>query len=465
MYPFRKTTRLLLAATFLTAMPQLAVAASPATQTSSKVFNAHSFVLDNGLKVIVVPNDRVPAVTQMVWYKVGAAYEPKGKSGIAHFLEHLMFKGSKVIGEDDLPAGEFSKKIKRLGGRDNAFTSQDYTAYFQSAPSDALETIMRMEAGRMNGMLLPKDEVTSERKVIVEERKQRTDNNPEARFFEQIRANLYLNHPYGTPVIGWKHEMEELSHKDAVDFYKKWYAPNNAFLIVSGDVTPADVFSKAIKIYGAIPKADLPKLAYTQSPPMDASPRLIMRDEQVKEPGVYKVYRTPSAVQDKDAALALDVLSEIMGGGSSARIYQSLVVEQKLASNAGFSYSGTVRSDADLYLYATPLPGVAPERIEEALNAEIQKLLKSGVSEAELQDAKTRMQDSAIYARDSLAGPAMIIGRALASGLSLDDVEYWPRDISKVSREDILKAAQDHLDEDKAATPPIVGFLLPKEGN
>lgn len=440
-----------------------ATAPTQTEQERQKVFNAESFTLDNGMQVVVIPNDRVPVVTHMVWYKVGAANEPAGKSGIAHFLEHLMFKGSKVIGGDDLPPGEFSKIVRGMGGRDNAFTSQDYTAYFQSVPADKLETVMRMEAGRMRGMQLPEAEVTAERKVILEERRQRTDNKPSARFGEQLAAAAFKNHPYGTPIIGWAHEMEELSRDDAFAFYNQWYRPNNAILIVSGDVTPAAVFAKAIDIYGPISKGDLPARDYTRSPPAQALNTIVMRDKAVRQPTVQTLYRADSAQQNKKNALAMEVLAEIMGGGSTSRLYRALVAEQKIASSAGLSYDSTRFSDSSVWVYATPLPEQPPEKIEEALKAELRKLVKNGVKAQELKDAISRMRDAAIYARDSLSGPAMVIGRALVTGSSLEMVEYWPDDIAEVTREDVQKVAALFLDPDKPHDiPPVTGYLLPE---
>jgi zinc protease len=438
-----------------------------ADDARTKVFNAERFVLDNGMEIVVIPNDRAPVITHMVWYKIGAAMEPPGKSGIAHFLEHLMFKGSKQIGGPDIPSGEFSKIIRRLGGQDNAFTSQDYTAYFQSVPSSALETVMRMEAGRMRGMLLPRKEVLSERSVIMEERRQRTDNNPQARFIEQFNAHSYINHPYGTPVIGWMHEIEKLTWDDAKNYYAQWYAPNNAILVVSGDVTPADVFAKAIDTYGTIKRYNVPERVYTQSPPMEGVSQLVMKDKAVREPMLYKAYRAPSARQNKDESLALEVLAEIMGGGPTSRLYQSLVSKQKIASSAGLSYDSSQWEDAGLSLYAVPLPGQDPFSMEAALDTEMRSLAAKGVSNDELADAITRMRDRAVYARDSLSGPAMIIGRALASGLSLDDVEYWPYDIADVTTARVQAVARAYLDPDRDMDiPPVVGTLLPsdKEG-
>lgn len=440
-------------------------AAEPKTQGDArqKVFDAESFKLDNGMDVIVIPNDRAPVVTHMVWYKVGAADEPRGKSGIAHFLEHLLFKGSKQVGGRDLAPGEFSKIVRSLGGNDNAFTSQDYTAYFQSVPSEHLETVMRMEAGRMNGIQPPESEVLSERKVILEERKQRTDNDPRGQFSEQMSAVAFVNHPYGIPVIGWKHEMDELSYNDAKSFYDQWYAPNNAILIVSGDVTPGKVFQLAIDIYGTLPKENVPKRERTQSPPLNSRTSVTLEHPNIREPVVQTMYRAPSARQSHKESLALQVLEEIMSGGQTSRLYKSLVAEQKIASGAGMSYRASSWDDSTVWVYATPVAEQTLKAIHDALNAELLKVVEDGVTDEELNDAKARMQDAAIYARDSLTGPAMVIGYSLSTGSTLDQVEYWPYDIAAVTAEEVQDVAKKYLNPDAPGEhPPAHGYLLPQ---
>jgi len=431
---------------------------------ADKVFNASETTLENGLRVVVVQNNRVPVVTHMVWYKVGAADEPAGHSGIAHFLEHLLFKGSDVIGGEPLEPGEMSRRVRELGGRDNAFTSQDYTAYFQSVPSSALEEVMRMEAGRMRGANPPLDEVESENKVILEERRQRTDNDPRGRFGEQMQAAAFVNHPYGTPVIGWYHEMEQLDWDTAKAFYDRWYAPNNAILIVSGDVQPVDVFALAQEIYGQIPRNDdVPKRVRTRSPVMNSATRVTLEHEAIQEPVFQTLYRVPSFNQNKSAALAMQVLREIMAAGQASRLYQSLVVNQKLASSVGLSFQGNAVDDGRVWIYGSPRPGIEIADLEAAINSELRLLIKGGVAEDELRDAKTRMQDAAIYARDSLQGPAMAIGYALATGSNLDDVETWPAQIEKVSAEAVQEVARIFLNLDAPRDiPPVSGVLLPK---
>ncbi len=429
-----------------------------------KIFNASETFLDNGMQVVVIPNHRAPVVTHMVWYKVGGADEAQGHSGSAHFLEHLLFKGSDVVGGEPLEPGAFSKLVRGMGGNDNAFTGQDYTAYFQSIPADKLETVMRMEAGRMRGANPPLAEVESENLVILEERRQRTDNDPRGRFAEQMAAAAYVNHPYGTPIIGWYHEMEKLDWTAAKAFYDLWYGPNNAILIVSGDVEPEEVFAHAREIYGQVPRNDnVPERKRTTSPVMNSKTRVTLEHSSIREPVFQTLYRVPSYRQDKEISLAMQVLEEIMGGGSTSRFYKSLVVDQKIASSAGLSYRANSYDDSGLWVYANPLPETDIEDLEAAIEAELRKLITDGVTDAELNDAKTRMQDAAIYARDSLSGPAMVIGYSLATGSSLDDVESWPAQIDGVTAAQIQEAAKIYINPDAPRDiPPVTGILMPK---
>lgn len=438
-----------------------AAPAKDAQQERSKVFNAETFTLDNGLEVIVVPNHRVPVVTQMVWYKAGAADEAWGHSGIAHFMEHIMFKGSPRIGDvTPLGPGEFSQIIRSIGGQDNAFTSKDYMAYFQSVPADQLETIMRMEAGRMKEITPSPADVESERKVVIEERRMRTDNDPRAQFQEQMVEAAFPNHPYGIPTIGWMSEMEKMDWQTLKNFHDTWCAPNNAILIVTGDVTPAAVYQMAIDIYGTLPRKEIPARVWPQSPPLPAPVVLTLKDPKIQESAVQTLYRLPSAHKNKAEALALDVLSEILAGGPSGRLYQSLVVQQKIASNADFSYDPNAIDDAQGWLYATPVKGQSLDSVKKALDAELQKIIDKGVSEQELNDAKTRLKDATIYALDSLSGPAMQIGYALVTGSSLDDIEYWPHDIENVSAAQIQAVVTKYLNPNQPwEYPPVTGYI------
>lgn len=423
-----------------------------------KVFNAESFMLDNGMKVIVIPNHRAPVVTHMVWYKVGAADEKAGQSGNAHFLEHLLFKGS-----ENVPPGEFSRRVRALGGNDNAFTSQDYTAYYQSIATEHLETVMTMEADRMRGLAPPPEEVESERLVILEERRQRTENNPQNHFAEQMQYALFANHPYGTPVIGWLHEMKQLDGDSAKTFYDRWYAPNNALLIVSGDITAEELRPLAEKIYGPIETRPVPERIRTRVPPFPGNVRMVLEHPSIHQPSLNMLFRVPSFNTDKDSSLALQVLQEIMSGSATTRLYKSLVVEQKLATSVSLSYRDTALNETQLWISGRPAENVTLETLEIAIKEELRRLIREGITQTELAEAKTRMQDAAAFARDSLSGPAMIFGANLITGATIEDIEYWPYQIEKVTAAQVQNAATRYLNPDNMDKRPYVtGYLLPK---
>ena len=439
---------------------------SYAKEAKEKVFNAKTHQLENGLQIIVIENPRVPVITHMIWYRVGAADEPQGQSGIAHFLEHLLFKGQKHEKLGSLKPGEFSKIIRSLGGNDNAFTSQDYTAYFQSIASQHLETVMTMEAGRMQGLNVPEEDVLSENKVIQEERRQRTENKPEALLDEQLREALFANHPYSIPVIGWQHEIQSLTRAQIMAFYNTYYAPNNAILVVSGDVKAQEVFETAKRTYGLMENRETPKRLRTTSPPFRGTSTITLSDKNVQQPQFRKIFRVPSYKQSAKESLALQVLEEIMGAGSSSRFYQDLVVKQKIATSAGLSYSSDSWNDGSLRVWVTPAPGISFDNIENSVNNALGNLVKNGVTDDELSDAITRLQAEAIYALDSVAGPAMVIGYSLITGSTLDDIEYWPEHIGAVTKEQIQAAAKTYLNPDAPyKNPPVIGYLMPETEN
>lgn len=434
----------------------LCLLAVPA-RAQEKTFNAESFTLDNGMQVVVIPNHRAPVIAQMVWYRTGAIDEPHGQSGIAHFVEHLMFKGTNTI-----PPGEFSKRVKAMGGDDNAFTSQDYTAYFESVAASRLEDVMKMEADRMTGLTFPPEHVLSERKVVIEERRERTENDPRAYFLEQMRAAMFVNHPYGTPVVGWFQELDALERDNVKRFYETHYAPNNAILIVTGDVTAAQMKPLAEKIYGVIPRRDVPERKWTDVPPLLANTRLVLHDDSIRQPVVSRMHRVPSYAMNNEESLALQVLESILDGGAATRLYKTLVVEKKLASNAGLSYQSSALSWGLVTASMTPLDGVSPETLETAYDDVIRGLIAEGVTDAELREAKDRMKDEAVFARDSLMGPAMIFGQALTTGETIDSVEYWPDNIEKVTAQQVQDVARKYLNPDDTGTMPYVtGYLLP----
>jgi zinc protease len=429
----------------------LAVLLCPPRLAQAQVFEPESFTLDNGLQVVVVTNTRAPIVTHMLWYKVGAADEPLGKSGIAHFLEHLMFKGT-----DTLAPGEFSDIIARNGGRENAFTSMDYTAYFQTVAEDRLELMMKHEADRMHNLTLTDEVVLPERDVILEERRSRTDNNPSSQLWEMVRASLYLHHPYGTPVIGWENEIAELDTQDALEFYNHWYAPNNAVLVVSGDVTVDEVRPLAEKHYGAVPRKDVPERVRVAEPTHWAARRVEMASPRAGQPSVSISYLAPGYRTAKlegmpERPYALQVLSEILGG-NTGRLYRALVIEQGLAAGAGTSYDGTAYDTTSYAFWASPRPDVEIEAVERALRDEIAAFLEEGVTAEEVEEAKARLTAEAIYARDSVGAAPRIIGAALATGSTVEDLEDWPNRIDAVTPEQVMEAARAVIDADRSVT-------------
>ncbi|MFZ4809085.1 MAG: M16 family metallopeptidase [Hyphomicrobiaceae bacterium] len=416
---------------------------------------ATEFRLANGLHVVVIPDNRAPVVTHMAWYRVGAADEPPGHSGIAHFLEHLMFKAT-----DKIPAGQFSKIVSRLGGQDNAFTSQDATAYFQRVAKDRLRQVMEMEADRMINLRLDEPEVLTERNVILEERRSRVDNNPSAILDEQMGAALYLNHPYRIPVIGWEHEMAKLSRQDALTFYKRFYAPNNAVLVVSGDVTPDEVKSLAEATYGRIPAN--PAVTATRERPLEPehrSPRRVeLKDARAGKPSLQRNYLAPSyRTAAPQEAEALDLLMKIVGAGSTSRLYQKLVSEDKIASSAGGWYSGHGMDYGKIGLHAVPAEGVSLDKVEAGLDAVLADVAAKGVTEEELARAKTTYLAEYVYESDNQATLARRYGWSLIVGRAVADVEAWPARIASVTLDQVNAAARSQFDIRRSVT----GRLIP----
>ncbi|MFO1071568.1 MAG: pitrilysin family protein [Geminicoccaceae bacterium] len=424
---------------------------------ASGVFHPETFTLDNGMEVVVVQNHRAPVVAHWVWYKVGTADSPPGKSGLPHFLEHLMFKGSREI-----PPGEFSKIVARHGGNDNAMTNQDATAYYQMIAKDRLELVMAMEADRMVNLDLADAHVYPERDVILEERRSRVDNEPGALLGEQLMAAQYLHHPYRLPVIGWFHEIADYTREDALAFYERWYAPNNAVLTVAGDVTAAELRPLAERIYGRIPARPVPERRRLVEPPQHAERRVVLKHARVRQPNLMRSYLAPSFHSaGNEHAHALELLAEILGGGGTSRLFRSVVVEQALAAGAGSAYRGGLLDLSTFRVFASPRPGVAMEAIEAALDREIERILARGITEEELVRTRRRMLAEAIYARDSLGVAAQVFGNALSTGLTVADIEAWPARIAAVTAEQVDAAARFVLRREQAVT----AMLLPADAD
>ncbi len=412
--------------------------------SSKPIFGAKSFTLDNGLTAVWIPNHRAPVAHHMVWYKVGAADEEPGKSGLAHFFEHLMFKGTPKY-----PDAIFSKTINAVGGEDNAFTSNDYTAYHQSIPKDQLDLVMEMEADRMQNLILTKDVIETERQVILEERKQRVDTSAFARYSEKENAVLFVNHPYAIPVIGWEHEIRALSEKDILGFYKKWYAPNNAIVVVAGDITFDEFKAKIEKHYGALKPSGIKAERVRPSVPEgifnNLKVDLDFNDPQIAQNYLRKRFLVPSETQNAEESLALSIIAEELGSGESSLLYRELVTFQRKALSVGSYYYGDNQDTGSFVFYATLAKDVSFESLEKAIDTIIDDLVKNGLSQERLDEIKERMSAGAIYARDSLDTPAYIFGKSLAVGLTLDDVEYWQDKLDKITKEQVDATLRKYL--------------------
>jgi zinc protease len=411
--------------------------------------------LSNGLQIVVIPDRRAPVITHMVWYRVGAADEPRGKSGIAHFLEHLMFKGTEKIAP-----GDFSKIVARNGGQDNAFTTQDATAYFQRVAKERLPLVMEMEADRMTNLRLLEDDVLKERQVILEERRSRVDNDPGSQMSEQMQAALFLAHPYGIPVIGWQHEMEGLSRTDALSFYKTYYAPNNAILVVAGDAEPDQVIKLAEDTFGKIPAAaKAPERDRVLEPPAIAARRVVMKDARAAKATLSRNYLAPSYSTAKPReAEALEMLAAIVGSTGTGRIYKKAVVEEKKASSAGAWFSGTGIDYGRFGVYAVPAGDTPLEEVEASIDAVLADVRNNGVTQAELDRVRNSSIADIIYDADNQTNLARAYGWALVTGRTIDDVKNREAALLAVTLDDIKAAAATYLDIRRSVT----GYLVPE---
>jgi zinc protease len=421
-----------------------------------------SFTFSNGLQVVVVPDHRAPVVTHMIWYKVGAADETPGKSGLAHFLEHLMFKGTAKN-----PGATFAQDVAEIGGQENAFTGSDYTAFFQRVPRAHLKEMMAFEADRMTGLVLSDDVVAPELKVVLEEQNMRVANNPGARLSEQMDAALYLNHPYGRPVIGWRHEIEKLDRDDALAFYRRFYTPNNAVVVVAGDVTPDEVKADAEETYGKVADRAPTNLRQRPMEPQQEAPRTVtLADPRVEQPSLSRDYLVPSETTAKPGeSEALDVLAHVLGSGEDCRLYRTLVVDKGIALNAGAYYSGTALDYAEFGVYGAPKPGVSLRDVETGIDGVLNDVIDHGISADELDRAKTRLIADAVYAQDNQVTLARWYGAALATGQTVDMVRAWPDRIRAVTADDVQQAARAWLDRRRSVTGYLVQSLQPQESH
>lgn len=407
-------------------------------------------ILDNGMEVVVIEDRRAPVVVHMVWYRVGAADEPPLKSGIAHFLEHLMFKGTDTQGP-----GEFSATVEANGGRDNAFTSWDYTGYFQRVASDRLDLMMQMEADRMVNLNFTEAEWLPERAVILEERGQVLESSAGAQFNELLYATLFKSHPYGTPIIGWRHEMEGLTGEDAMDFYRAHYAPNNAILIVAGDVDTADALAMAERYYGVIPaNPDIRPVMRPSEPPHLGERRVMFEDPRVGNPLVSRIHLAPiRRAGDQSEAAALQMLAALLGGSPTTSVLnRKLNFEQGVALQAWASYNGTARDYGVFSLGIVPVDGVSLPDAEAALDRAIAEFLDEGVDLAQFERVRRQLRASEIFALDNVQGRARQYGVGLSVGLTVADIDGWIDELDRVTPEQIMQAATLLTDRRAAVT-------------
>jgi zinc protease len=423
---------------------------------ASSAARATQFTLKNGLQLVVIPDHRAPVVTHMVWYHVGGTDDPPGLSGEAHLFEHLMFKGTKEV-----PNGELSKLIARNGGQDNAQTSHDFTVYFQRIAKDRLPIVMGLEADRMVNLDLSEPNVTTERDVVLEERHLRIDSEPQALAQEQMEAALQLSHPYGRPVIGWEKEIRSIGRAQAIDFYQHHYAPNNAIVMVVGDVTPDDVRKIAEEKYGSVPSRELAPRVDEPAPPRLAETRINFALVGTKLPQLLRMYRVPGYVKaPKGTAEAMEVMSAILGNGATSRLYKTLVVDKKLAVEAGAAYDGHNRGPGTFVVFAVPRDGISFNTLETAMDQVIAGLMRANPEDGEFNRAKTQLIANYTYQHDNQYLMAQDYGTALSIGLTIQDVEDWPNRIRAVTTSDVRKVAQTYLVKEEAVT----GRMSPKAG-
>ena len=416
--------------------------------------NPYETTLKNGLRIIVKEDHRAPTAVQMVWYRIGNIDEVDGHSGVAHVLEHMMFKGTPSVGP-----GEFNKRVAAAGGRDNAFTSRDYTAYFQQVPKEKLDEMMALEADRMRHLNVAPQEFAQEIKVVMEERRMRTDDNPQSKLFEQMNAVAFQAHPYRRPIIGWMNDLETMTAADAKAWYDTWYVPNNAYVVITGDVDHKAVFALAEKYYGPLEARPLP-VRRQQIEPRQEGPRCVTVKAPAELPILIMGYKAPvirDIERDSDP-YALEMLASILDGHDAARFNKKLVREDKVALSVGIDYDDTARGPGMLYLHGTPSEGKTVADLEAALRAEIARVQKDGVSEQELKRAKAQLLAGQVYKLDSMFGQAMEIGQIESAGLPYQQVDRMLEKLQKVTAAEVQSVAKKYFNDDALT----IGLLDPQ---
>lgn len=411
------------------------------------------FTLRNGLHVVVMPNHRIPAVSHILFVRAGGADDPYGKSGLAHYLEHLMFSGTKAY-----PEGEYDRAVNRVGGNQNAYTTRDYTAYYATVPKDALEQVMAMEADRLQSMEITEAHAAREKKVVSEERNTRVENSPVALFSEQVDAITFLNHPYAQPLIGWAEDIATYSPGDARQFFKRYYRASNMVLVVAGDVTVNEVRRKAQHYYGGLPSGEAVKRVWPKEPPLRLTRTAEMEDARAQQPRLLRQYTAPSAMEgDTAQAMPLALFTQYLGGGSTSLLYRQLVLEQKLANHVSASYDPLDRGPALVRIWAVPAEGVSLKTLERALDGVLEEALGALPDEADLARAKTQWKADAVYAQDGLTPLAQLIGQLIMIGKDEQYFYEWREMIDAVTAGQMLEAAQQVMNP----TRRVTGYLTP----
>ena len=416
--------------------------------------NPYETTLKNGLRIIVKEDRRAPTVAQMVWYRIGSMDEVDGASGVAHVLEHMMFKGTPSVGP-----GEFNKLVAAAGGRDNAFTSRDYTAYFQQVPKEKLAEMMRLEADRMRHLNVDPKEFAQEIKVVMEERRMRTDDNPQSRLFEQMNAVAFQAHPYRRPIIGWMNDLETMTAADAKSWYDTWYVPNNAYVVIVGDVDHREVFALAEKYYGVLESRALPVRKPQVEPAQEGTRRV-----NVKAPSELPVlimgYKAPVLrdVEKDSDPYALTMLAAVLDGHDAARLTRKLVREDKVALSVGIDYDSTARGPGMIYLHGSPSAGRTVADLETALRAEITRIQKDGISEQELKRARAQLVAAQIYKLDSMFGQAMEIGQTESAGIPYQKIDRTLEKLQQVTAAEVQAVAKKYFSDDTLT----IGVLDPQ---
>ena len=413
-----------------------------------KIFDSKEFFLDNGLRVVLIENNRAPVVTQMIWYNVGSVDESYGKSGLAHFLEHLMFKGTK-----NFPDNYFSKFISSNGGSENAFTSFDYTAYYQTIPSEKIEQIIELEADRMQNLTLTKEQVSTERKVILEERYQRIDSRPPSILDESLRKSLFPNHTYGTPIIGWEHEIKSLKFDDIFNFYKKYYVPHNATVVLSGAISLEKAKKLTKKYYGQI-KSNMKSIdrLSLSDPKILTNSRITYNNPDIKQKIWKRIYKVSSYKESIKEGIALDIGLKILAGGSTSILYDEFVKKRKIVSAIGGYYQGMTRDKGTVYFYAIPNKDIAILELEKLIEEKMFDALNNKITKEKFEIQKNNYEYEAIYLRDSSFQPAQIIGEALTIGMSLDEIENWNENLKNLTIKDVKTALEKFLNNKNYVT-------------